>query len=79
MEHMVLKATDLGLGTCWIGWFSEENIKRILDIPKRIKVSAMLAVGYSNEAPLKTRSRKPMEQILFSEKWGQHLTSKLDT
>jgi nitroreductase len=73
MEHMVLKATELGLGTCWIGWFSEKNVKKILDIPKRIKVSAMLAVGYPKEAPAKARSRKPMEKILFSEKWGQPL------
>jgi len=79
MEHMVLKATELGLGTCWIGWFAEERVKKILDIPKRIKASVMLAIGYSKEAPTKTRSRKPMEQILFSEKWGQPLTSKLDT
>ena len=27
MEHMVLKATELGLGTCWIGWFKEKKIK----------------------------------------------------
>jgi len=33
MEHMVLKATELGLGTCWIGWFREEKIKEILGIP----------------------------------------------
>ena len=70
MEHMVLKATELGLGTCWIGWFSEDKVKTILHIPKRIRVSAMLAVGYSNETRPKSRSRKPLEQILFSEKWG---------
>jgi nitroreductase len=71
MEHMVLKATDLGLGTCWIGWFAEEKIKEILGIPKKIKVSAMLAIGHPNEAPPKKRSRKSMDKILFSEKWGQ--------
>ena len=75
MEHMVLKATDLGLGTCWIGWFAEEKIKEILGIPKTIKVSAMLAVGYSNETTPKNRSRKSMDKILFSEKWGQIFVS----
>jgi nitroreductase len=71
MEHMVLKATQLGLGTCWIGWFSEEDVKRILEIPKRIKVSALLAVGYPKQKPVKKPVRKPMSKILFSQKWGQ--------
>ncbi|HAY39441.1 MAG TPA: NAD(P)H nitroreductase [Desulfobacteraceae bacterium] len=71
MEHMVLKATELGLGTCWIGWFDETHVKGILGIPKKIKVSALLAVGYPKEAPVKKRKRKPTEKIAFSEKWGQ--------
>jgi nitroreductase len=71
MEHMVLKATELGLGTCWIGWFDETHLKGILGIPQKIKVSALLAVGYPKEAPGKKRKRKPTEKIAFSEKWGQ--------
>ena len=71
MEHIVLKATELGLGTCWIGWFREDKIKEILEIPKKIKVSAMLAVGYSKAAATKKRKRKPLKKIMFSEKWGQ--------
>lgn len=70
MEHMVLKATELGLGTCWIGWFAEEKVKSILDIPNKIKVSALLAVGYPKNGTAAKRNRKPMKQILFSEKWG---------
>jgi nitroreductase len=71
MEHMVLKATELGLGTCWIGWFDEACVKTILGIPPKIKISALLAVGYPKEAPGKERKRKPSEKIAFSEKWGQ--------
>ena len=73
MEHMVLKATELGLGTCWIGWFAEEKVKFILDIPHKIKVSALLAVGYSKDGAATKRNRKPMKQILFSEKWGNQI------
>jgi nitroreductase len=73
MEHMVLKATELGLGTCWIGWFVENRIKKILEIPKKIKVSALLAVGYPGDAPEKIRKRKPAGEIAFSDKWGQPL------
>lgn len=71
MEHMVLKATELGLGTCWIGWFDETPVKDILSIPNKIKVSALLAVGYPKEAPGKTRKRKSAEKIAFLEKWGK--------
>jgi nitroreductase len=73
MEHMVLKATELGIGTCWIGWFRENKVKQILSIPDKIKVLAMLAAGYSKEAIPAGSKRKPLEKILFSEKWGQSL------
>ena len=70
MEHMVLKATELGLGTCWIGWFREEKIKEILGIPGSIRVTALLTVGYpGNEASAK-RKRKSLEEIVFRDKWG---------
>jgi nitroreductase len=75
MEHMVLKATELGLGTCWIGWFDESTLKKILEIPNKIKVSALLAVGYPKDESSKKRKRKPLEKIVFSEKWGQPFTS----
>jgi nitroreductase len=71
MEHMVLKATELGLGTCWIGWFNENRLKEILGIPKRIKVSALIAVGYPKVDSSGKRKRKPIEKIVFSEKWGE--------
>ena len=70
VEHMVLKATELGLGTCWVGWFREEEVRELLGIPDRVRVSALLAVGYAADAPPKKRSRKPLRKILFSETWG---------
>ena len=46
VEHFVLKATELGLGTCWIGWFDETKAKEVLDITGSRKVEILLAVGY---------------------------------
>ena len=37
MEHMVLKATELGLGTCWIGWFYERRLKKSWKYPKELR------------------------------------------
>jgi nitroreductase len=78
MEHMVLKATELGLGTCWIGWFREKKIREILSIPDRIKVCALLAVGYPGEGTTKKRSRKSLGKIVFSEYWGRPFTAGPD-
>jgi nitroreductase len=71
MEHMVLKATELGLGTCWIGWFDEDKVKEILGVPNSIRVSALLAVGYPKDASApRQRSRKPLDKIVFWQTWG---------
>ena len=72
MEHMVLKATELGLGTCWIGWFKESRVKQILEIPTHVRVMALLAVGYPADGPIPERSRKPLDKIMFLETWGNH-------
>lgn len=69
MEHMALKATELGLGTCWVGWFNEKKVKQILGIPSRVRVSALLAVGYPKDTGQAGHSRKPIRKLLFSETW----------
>jgi nitroreductase len=45
-EHFVLQAQDLGLGTCWIGWFNEGAVKSILNISKGKKIDIIIALGY---------------------------------
>jgi nitroreductase len=48
-EHFVLQAEELGLGTCWMGWFDEEAIKSTLNVPRDRKIDALLALGYYSE------------------------------
>jgi nitroreductase len=63
-EHFVLQAEELGLGTCWIGWFDEEAAKSILNVPKDKKIDVLLALGYYNEDGMITEhGREPMEEI----------------
>jgi len=78
MEHLVLAATDLGLGTCWIGTFDEVEVKKILEIPENIKVIALTPVGYpSNDGVMNklltkligSKKRKPIEKMVHCEKW----------
>lgn len=69
MEHMALKAVELGLGTCWIGWFHEKSIRKILGIPRGIKVTCLLSVGYPADPSIREKKRKTMDEILMWEKW----------
>jgi nitroreductase len=49
MQNMVLTATSEGLGTCWIGSFDENQVKKLLNIPERYTVIARIALGYRRE------------------------------
>jgi len=63
-EHFVLQAEDLGLGTCWIGWFNERAVKSILNVPQDKKVDILIALGYyDKEKPRPEHSREPLDKI----------------
>ena len=63
LEHVVLEAVELELGTCWIGAFNEDEVKKIFKIPQDKKVVALLTVGVPAESPA-ARPRKAMEEIV---------------
>ena len=62
MEHFVLKATELGLGTCYIGWFNAKSVKKALALPASWKVECLITLGYPGTVPEKT-PRKKIEEI----------------
>lgn len=70
MEHLVLAATDQGLGTCWLGAFSEEIVRKALNVPDNVRVVAMTPLGYAAEKR-NPRPRKALTEITYYEKWGQ--------
>lgn len=70
IEHMVLAATDLGYGTCWIGAFDEEEVKRVLRVPNKLKVIALLPIGFPDESPA-PRERKKLREIVFLDECGK--------
>jgi len=72
VEHMVLAATTLGYGTCWIGPFNEAEVKKILKIPENLAVIAILPVGVPDESP-PPRPRKAFKEIFFKELYGTPL------
>jgi nitroreductase len=75
-EHAVLAAAELGLGTCWIGWFDRRKAQRVLGIPARVDLIALIAVGWPAD-PTRTappaRKRKPLSAIAALDAWGTPL------
>ncbi len=79
MEHLILAATDAGLGTCWVNGFDEEKIKKLLEIPKRIRVIALTPLGYPADKKdlissafrmiTKGDRRKTLDELVHHEKW----------
>jgi nitroreductase len=61
-EHLVLKAAEQELGTCYIGWFKGPNIKNLLKLPKSWKVECLITLGYPKTMPEPTK-RKTLKDI----------------
>jgi len=61
-EHFCLQATELGLGTCMIGWFNEKKVQQLLGIPKNKRVPLLITIGYPDDSP-RDKVRKTMDQI----------------
>jgi nitroreductase len=66
-DHMMLQAADLGLGTCWVGWFDPAEIKKALGIPENLEVMNLLPIGYPSENSKPSPrhgDRKPLEETV---------------
>jgi len=74
-EHLVLAATALGYGTCWIANYESrprewvDEVKRKLKIPENIQVVVLVAIGVPDEKP-PPRPRKNLQEICFAEVYG---------
>jgi nitroreductase len=75
MEHLILAAADLGLGTCWIGYFEEDKVKAMLGIPAKMKVVALTPVGYPSSGALtpeditQGKNRMSLDEMVHIDTW----------
>jgi nitroreductase len=67
-ENICLQAAAEGIGSCIIGWFDEEQIRRILDIPASKRVELIITLGYST-SEYRQKKRKPMEETASYNKY----------
>jgi len=69
-SFMILAATELGLGTCWLGAFDENAVRKILDVPGEVRIVAMTPLGYPDEVPA-GRPRKVLDEVVCFDKFHQ--------
>jgi len=64
IEHIALRAVELGLGSCWIMMFNSEKAKEILELDERYEVVALLPIGYPDQSPLQ-RPRLQLDELII--------------
>ncbi len=69
IDHMTLTATELGLGTCWVGAFDQDAVRSVLGIPDSAKVIEVLALGYPADSA-KPKERKTLDEVVCWETWS---------
>jgi nitroreductase len=68
LDHMSLKAVEEGLGTCWVGAFNPDAVRKLLGIPEDVRVVELMPLGYPTEVPA-ARPRMELDEIIMHDKW----------
>jgi len=68
MDHIVLAAADLGLGTCWIAAFDPRAAREVLRIPAQGEPMLFTPLGYSADQP-RPKERRPLADLIRYEHW----------
>lgn len=62
-EHFCLAATQLGLGTCMLGWFDEKKVHELLSIPKNKRIPLIISLGYPADHKKRLKIRKSIDKM----------------
>ena len=68
MDHLILAAADLGLGTCWIGAFDPQAAREVLGLPDGVEPIAFTPLGYPADR-LGAKKRKALDELVRHERW----------
>ncbi len=68
-EHIVLQAEAMGLSTCWVAYFSQEDLRPVLNVPSDKYVLAVIPIGYGDAQP-DAMPRKALSEMVHYESWG---------
>ena len=62
-NNICMQASELGLGSCILGWFDEKGLKQLLDVPEKKRIPLVISLGYS-AAVTRKKIRKPLKEIV---------------
>jgi len=68
MDHLVLAATALGLGTCWVAAFDPDAAREVLGLPADVEPVAFTPLGYPAQ-PARSPERRPLAELVKEERW----------
>jgi nitroreductase len=68
MDHVILAATELGLGTCWIATINVQAAREMLGLPEDVEPVVMTPLGYPADQ-LRVKDRKPVEALVRFDHW----------
>jgi nitroreductase len=68
MDHVILAAASLGLGTCWVAAFDPGAARQVLELPDEVEPIAFTPLGYPADEPRK-KTRRPLEELVKYERW----------
>jgi nitroreductase len=68
MDHLIMAATALGLGTCWIAAFDHTALKKMLHLPDELEAIVLTPLGYPAEKAV-PKIRRPLEDLVRYERW----------
>ncbi len=69
IQNMLLAAYSLGLGSCWVGAFNENAVKKVINAPEEMRPVALIPIGYPTETPPERRRRRPLSEITHQERF----------
>lgn len=77
IQNFLLKITESGLSTCWVGHFYDDKIKRLLKIPEDVDIEALFPIGYPAEKP-KNKVEVNFDSIMYFNQYGNKKMQKPD-
>jgi nitroreductase len=70
IQNFLLSVTEMGLSTCWIGYFNDEKIKKILKIPEKLEIEAFFPVGFEKTKPKTRKLENELFNRTYFNEWG---------
>ena len=64
VDHLILAAAELGLGTCWVCAFDAQRVREVLDLPEHLEPIVLIPLGYPGEGPVPQKKRQALEEMV---------------